>query len=74
MPRRVKLRRGGQDSAWKKVATAKRVKHRINPLVRFELLNFDGANALNKPCVIRQDGDQLSGLPMIGTAAISRFV
>ena len=52
IPHRVKLRLCGQDSIWKKVATVERIEHRINPLVRFELLNFNGTHALKKPCMV----------------------
>ena len=35
------------------VTAVKGVKHRVDPLVRFELFQFYSANALNKPSVIR---------------------
>ena len=41
IPHRVKLRLDGQYPAWQQVASVERVKHSVNPLVRFELFQFN---------------------------------
>ena len=40
---------------WEQVAAIKGVKHRVDALVRFELLQLNRANALNKTRVIRDE-------------------
>ena len=43
---------GWQNTAWEQIAAIKGIKHRVDPLVRFELFQFNGANTLNKTRVI----------------------